>query len=296
MIKKFFDHKIWTVLSACLAVLMLVFLAAGLGNVQFQPGLPLAKGEPTVIEVSVGKIAEAVANIPLWKIVVFWSLVFLLVIIFTALVPPEWRKKILKYFLRYTLFVLAIFYIVKNFRTLLPALNIDLARVSEGSVPAIGETAPPVFTPPNVPPALLYLVSLLVILVLAIVAFLTSRRWLHKQHLQKNSRPLVDLAEIAYSSLAEISSGKNWEDVIINCYARMSDVIYAQRGIHRRKDLTASEFAARLEEAGLPGEAVLRLTRLFETARYGARHASREEMIEAVACLTTVMCACGVNE
>ena len=296
MIKKFFDHKIWTVLSACLAVLMLVFLAAGLGNVQFQPGHPLAKAEPGAIEASVGNAAEVIASIPLWKLVVFWGLVFLLVVILVALLPAEWRKKILKYFLRYTLFVLAIFYIVKNFRTLLPAFNLNLVKVQESSVPAIEETAPAVFTAPKIPSVLLYLISLGVILALAGIAFLASRWWLRNQHLQKNSQYLEGLAEIARSSLADITSGRNWEDVIINCYARMSDVAGAQRGLHRRKDLTASEFAARLEGAGLPVQAVRRLTRLFEATRYGARHASHEEMTEAIACLTTILQACGVDQ
>ncbi len=100
---------------------------------------------------------------------------------------------------------------------------------------------------------LLYLISLGVILVLAGIAFLVGRWWLRNQHLQKNSQYLESLAEIARSSLADISSGRNWEDVIIKCYARMSDVVGTQRGLHRRKDLTASEFAARLEGAGLPG-------------------------------------------
>jgi hypothetical protein len=295
MLKKFFDHKIWAVLAACLALLMLVFLAAGLGNVQFHPGRPLAKGEPWAIEVSIGKVAEVIGSIPLWKLVVFWALVFLLVLIFVAILPPEWRKKILKYFLRYTLFVLAIFYLVKNFHTLLPSLNIDMTRVAENSAQTIGETAPPVFIPPKVPPVLLYLLSLAVILALAGIAFLINRWRQHNQQPQKNPQYLESLGEIARASLADISSGRSWEDAIIICYARMSDVAGDRRGLHRRKDLTASEFAARLEGAGLPGEAVQRLTHLFEAARYGARETSREQVREAITCLSIILHACGVD-
>jgi hypothetical protein len=296
MIKRFFDHKIWAVLAAGLTVVMLVFLAAGLENTQFQPGLPLAHAESSEIQITAAKIAEKITSIPLWKQVVFGILVFLLVVMVSALFPPEWRKKILKYFLRYALFVLALVYLVKNLRSLFPAFNVNPAGAKEGGAPAVGDIASPVFTPPTVSPVLLYLISLVVILVLGGFAFLISRWWLQKQRIQKSPRPLLGLAEVARSSLADISSGKKWEDVIINCYARMSDVVDTQRGLRRRTDLTASEFAARLERAGLPGDAVLRLTRLFEAVRYGGRNASRGEMVEAITCLTIVLHACGASE
>ncbi len=296
MMRKFFDQKIWAVLAACLAVIMLVLLASGLGNLHFQPGRPLAPGESLSFQLSIEKVSKEIASVPTWKLIVFLFLVFLLVIIVVTLLPPKWRKKILKYFLRYALFVLFLWYIVKNFRVLFPALNLAITGAPKSSAPNLTETAQPVFTPPQVPSMVLYLISLGVILALVLIAFLISRWWLQRHDLQKDSLPLEGLAKIARSSLAEISSGKNWEDVIINCYARMSDAADTQRGLHRRIDLTASEFAFRLESSGLPGGAVQRLTRLFEAARYGARRASREETAEAIACLTTVLQACGINE
>ena len=296
MIKKFFDHKIWAILSTCIVVLILVVLAMGMGGLHFRPGRPLAKGGTSTIEVSVEKITEGIASIPLWKVVAFWSLFLLLVIIVVSMFPPELRKKILKAFLRFALFVLAMIYIVMNLHTVIPALNLAKIGASESNIPASVETAPAVFTPPQVPSEILYLISLGVVLTLAIIAFRMGRRWLQKRRPQKSTQPLEGLAEVARSSLAEISSGRDWEDVIINCYARMSAVADAQRGLHRRKDLTASEFAARLERAGLPGQAVRRLTNLFEEARYGAVQASRDEVAEAIACLRSVLYACGVNE
>lgn len=296
MLKKFFDHKIWTLLAVGLVVFILVILAAGLGNTRFLPGHPLAHGESVTFQISVDKVTEEITDIPLWKQVFFWTLVLLLVIIVASLFPPEWRKKILKAFLRYTLFVLALIYLVKNFHALLPALSLAKIGAPVTSGPLSQETAPVVFTPPQVPSAFLYLISLGVILALAVIAFLGSRRWLQKRRLPNGSQPLQDLAKIARSSLTDISADRAWEDAIIRCYARMSAVLETQRGIHRRKDLTASEFALRLEAAGLPGEAVRRLTRLFEDARYGARQATRAEKVEAIACLRTVLHACGVTE
>jgi Flp pilus assembly protein TadB len=155
---------------------------------------------------------------------------------------------------------------------------------------------PLAFKSPQLPNSLLYLVSLIVILVLAAVLFFAGRWWLRRSRLSRESQSLENLAEITRASLAEISSGKEWEDAIIQAYARMSQVVGARRGLQRRPNLTAAEFIARLEAAGLPAQAVRRLTHLFEIARYGTRQASREDMAEAVACLTAVLHACGVDQ
>jgi hypothetical protein len=296
MMKKLFDHKIWAMLAACLALLMLVFLAAGLGNLHFQPGRPISLGESETIHLSFEGIAEEISNIPIWDQVVFWGLVFLMVIIVSLLLSPELRKRIIVFFLRFVLFAVALFYILKKFSTTFMELDSEETTAVEGIPQAGVESATTVFTPPHVSPIFLYIISLGVILVLAVIAYLVSRWWLQRQRLRKASQPLERLAEVTRSSLADISSGMGWEDAIVKCYLRMSNVVAAQRGLIRRMDLTPSEFAMHLEKAGMPGEAVRQLTNLFEAARYGARQASRKETIEAVACLTTILHACGVNE
>ncbi len=296
MIKKFFNQKIMVLLVTCLAVLMLVILAAGLGKIQFQSPPPISLGESTTIQLSFEGIVEDITNIPVLQQVVFWSLVFLLVIIVSLFLSPEMRKRIILFFLRFVLFAVALFYILKKFRASFPELNIVDTSTTEGIPQAGGDTTSMVFIPPHVSSPLLYLISLGVVLLLAVIAFFISRWWLKRQRLRNSSQSLEGLAEIARSSLADISSGRGWEDAIINCYARMSAVVDARRGLNRRKDLTPSEFAMRLEGAGLPGDAVQRLTNLFEEARYGARQATRKEKIEAIDCLTTVLHACGVDE
>jgi hypothetical protein len=48
-----------------------------------------------------------------------------------------------------------------------------------------------------------------------------------------------------------------------------------------------------LEKAGLPREPVNRLTRLFESVRYGARTSAQSDVDEAIACLTSILKYCG---
>jgi hypothetical protein len=43
----------------------------------------------------------------------------------------------------------------------------------------------------------------------------------------------------------------------------------------------------------LPGDAVQRLTRLFEAVRYGGYRSGRKDVNEAVACLTSILNYCG---
>jgi len=72
----------------------------------------------------------------------------------------------------------------------------------------------------------------------------------------------------------------------------MARIVREQRGISRDSAKTTTEFAADLEGAGLPGEDVRRLTRLFESVRYGAKLTGEDEEREAVAALTAIARAC----
>jgi hypothetical protein len=57
--------------------------------------------------------------------------------------------------------------------------------------------------------------------------------------------------------------------------------------------MTPEEFASHLTRSGLPSHAVQRLTRLFESVRYGARTAGDRERDEATSCLSEIVHYCG---
>ena len=138
-----------------------------------------------------------------------------------------------------------------------------------------------------------YLISIGVVLALLLLARSLSRWWRRLGRPRPVSGPLDDLAAIARSSLDDLQVGQDWDDVIVGCYARMSDAVSRNRGLFRAKAMTPAEFARRLERAGLPGDAVRRLTRLFEAVRYGGRKSSQKEINEAVSCLTAILHYCG---
>jgi hypothetical protein len=102
-----------------------------------------------------------------------------------------------------------------------------------------------------------------------------------------------NIAIIARDTLDQIAGGRDFGDTVTNCYVRMTDAVKDVRGLERQEGLTPSEFAARLESAGLPGEPVHRLTRLFEAVRYGAKKPDELETRNAIVCLNDIIAACG---
>ena len=151
----------------------------------------------------------------------------------------------------------------------------------------------PVFAPPDLPGWMNYLISLGVVLALLALTWSLQRWWKRFNTPIASPDDLKKLASVARASLIELSQGGNWADAVTNCYVRMSEVVGHKRGLHRRAAMTPAEFARRLESAGLPGDPVRRLTRLFEAVRYGARKPAQNEINEAVSCLNDILRHCG---
>jgi hypothetical protein len=149
------------------------------------------------------------------------------------------------------------------------------------------------FSPPAVAPWAVYLITIIVILALLLLVWSLSHWWKRLNRQRSSSGSLDELAEIARSSLDDLAAGDDWNDVIVGCYARMSDAVSRKRGLLRKHAMTPAEFARHLEQAGLPGDPVRRLTRLFEAVRYGGQTSSQKEINEAVSCLTAILHYCG---
>jgi hypothetical protein len=82
------------------------------------------------------------------------------------------------------------------------------------------------------------------------------------------------------------------QNAIVACYARMSQAFQDEQGIERGTAMTAREFEDSLARRGVPQEPVRRLTRLFESARYGHTSPQPSEEQEAVDCLTSIVVYC----
>ena len=275
------------------AIVALVLLEAGLGTVNFNEPVQYERERSESIAISVAALLDHIASIPVWKHVVFWIGVFFVVLLITALLPPEMRKRLLWSVIRLALFTFLVIYVIRH-REEFGLFGLD-QFMPERSLPAPSpETiAPPTFTAPELPAMLTYFISVAVLLAVFGLLWFIGRKFTSSRASSRTDDSLDDIAAAARQSLDEMSAGQDWEDAIIRCYARMSEAVSRRRGLRRESAMTADEFASHLTRSGLPAEPVRRLTRLFESVRYGARFAGERERDEASACLTDILRYCG---
>lgn len=108
---------------------------------------------------------------------------------------------------------------------------------------------------------------------------------------QSELSALDQLALEAEETLSQVQAGKDIRNAVVACYQRMCQVLQEERRMVRAEGMTPSEFASRLEGAGLPHREVVNLTRLFEAVRYGGHDFTPEEADDAVQCLSAIITA-----
>jgi hypothetical protein len=271
----------------------LVLLAEAMADVSFRPAMRFREEDAAPIQFAVAKAIDQFVEVPFWQHLLVWMTVFLIVVIISSILSEDLRKRIIKAFFKTAVIVLSLLFILKNYRFTLPALaGNGLRQLGDQDLNA-DLPAPPDFQAPQVSPWLAYVVSLGVALLLIALFVFMNRWWKRKQELLALERPLDEIGLIARDSLDELYAGKSWDDVIVDCYVRMSRVVAVRRGVLRQESMTPGEFAERLEMTGIPSNAVRRLTSLFESVRYGAGKSSRQEIDEAMNCLKSILNYCG---
>ena len=287
------SRKALLLLFSLAAVIAVIALASSLHDVTFQPGRPFTS-DSTPTNPFVLPALTIPTETPLWKILLFWALALINVVLFIWLLPPEVRKRLLRQVLGFAVGVLALILALKYNLITLPQISAQPAPTEEASgTSGTGGTAPIPFQPPQMPPWMIYLTSLLAVLFLALVILLIYRRWFRPAG--GPVYPLKAIADIAQTSLRDLAAGRSWGDVIVECYVSMSDAVSARRGLLRPDSTTPREFAARLTHAGLPADAVNRLTGLFESVRYGSHRSSEADIRAATDCLNAILRACGTG-
>ena len=290
--RSFFAHKFWVILLAVLALAALMGLAIGLRNVSFHEAQAFGRNEPTVRKAVPLELINSILAIPLQTQLGIWVLFVLMFVFIGMLLSAEMRKRLIRIVIRMAITYWGLYILFTRYREVLAQIGLNLTPPPKLSGSTANGLPPPVFTPPATISWVAYLISFGIAILLVIFFWKVYAIW------QELNPPASDLtmrkfAGIARSSLRDLSSGRDSSDVIMNCYFRMSDVISDKKNIARSASMTPNEFAARLELAGLPADAVKRLTRLFESVRYGRQRSDPTAVNEAVACLTTILHHCG---
>jgi len=289
--KRLLETKLIIVLLACGGLVALVLLSAALRHFAFEPSLPFSLnifgGFPALAEQN-GSIVE----IPIWKFLMFGFLVLTICVVFFILLDAEARKSLLRKLFRLAVTMLCI-WIVMNYAYQKGSLKqlINLAAAAGEGAAASPQTVIPEYVQPHFSPWLIFAVSFVVGLALILLGWYIFLR----RSRSRNSSALKEIAGIAREALQGLTPGHDWDEAIVRAYVRMNEVVVEQRRLIRQPGVTPSEFAQRMERAGLPGEAVQTLTRLFEGVRYGGKSSTPAERDLAAAALSAIVHACGVN-
>lgn len=284
MLKRWTAGRFSVLAIGVIAVIALVLLSAGLPNLRFdEPGRLVVRGSTPL---TLPGVMQPESSSPSLRRLLILGVFLAAAALVLAIIDKKARKLFLKLFLYAALFLLA--------SLVVPKVD-DAPRASATPAPAAGAfpdlstTAVP-YVPPQVPWATAFLVSMLLVLVILGVAYYFWRR---RSASAVGGASLTELGNIAQSALDDLAAGRHWSDAIIQCYLRMNEAVESKRGLYRKQGMTAGEFAAHLEDAGLPSGAVARLTQLFEAARYGDKRATQAEVEEAAGCLRAIVSACG---
>lgn len=285
------ENKRFVIAISVLALGVLVLLSRGLHDIPFRKGQSFAQDSDRLRTVPI-QIVNAITEIPIMAQISMWVVALCILLLIGLFMNAEWRKRLIRIAIRVGLTYWALFIVLKQYREMLIEMGVDVnaLNASVTTSTSTGET-PPAFASPQTMIIASYIVSFLVAVLMIVLARKAYILW--NEFKTSDAQPLKKIAQIARSSLDDLSAGRDSTDVIMDCYYRMSDVVSDKKNLKRNASMTPHEFAGRLENAGLPTDAVHRLTQLFEGVRYGAHRSGPGEVREAVASLTAILDHCG---
>jgi len=282
-------NRLFIVLLVLAAIIAISVLAAGIRDMKFREPDPFYFEWPTESGASFQQIVVQMEALPLVQVVMFWLFIVIFTFFILLILNPKYRWRILRAVLRAALFFIFITWVMKTIARRLAEEVPSEAGGGLANPPAINPNNLPVYSPPLDVPWISYVFTLAILLGIFLAGWwlwnLSSR--VRTQSIREN------IADIARDTLDEIAGGRDFGDTVTLCYVRMNDAVNSGHGIRRQEGMTPSEFANRLESVGLPGDAVRRLTRLFEEVRYGAKKPGQYESREATVCLNAIIAACG---
>ncbi|MBI5965142.1 MAG: DUF4129 domain-containing protein [Chloroflexi bacterium] len=276
--------KIWIIFLALVALTGLIVLASGMKELKFEP--------PHLVKLeNLLNLSDAAngSEIPesSWIRYVFPGMIILIFLLFLGPIRPMTAKDLIKMLLRFSLIAIVAMLVLGGI-----AQKNSLFNNNEQEATAIPGSSgdPQNFSPPVVSSTWEFWIAALIVVVVSVVLYIVFNRFIDKWFQPKKG--LDEIADIARSTLNDLSGKKVSKNTIIGCYVRMNSAVNEYRGITREAAMTPAEFAQHLEHAGLPRDGVQGLTHLFEKVRYGTQNIGTEEIKEAKQCLTSILKAC----
>jgi hypothetical protein len=285
--KKQTPNRTIVIITGVIAILALTLVTSALKSLQFKEAEPFSlvvKGFEETF--NIGKLYMSMQVM----VVIAIAMLFILTLLALIVMPAKQRRRFVAA-MGVILLLLAIVMVLINMGDHAPVIPEpqDLTPVAELGEEDEGQTPMPTVIPsefiePQIDPWIAYVVALGICMIAGLAAWLLLIR-------RKRSK-MPSLESIAQDAIDDLQAGKDWGETVEDAYLRMVETVHKRRGLNRRSDITPAEFAVILVKIGLPAQPVRRLTALFERVRYGGRSSTREDVEEAVDCLTEIMSAC----
>lgn len=275
------------------AVAALILLSGGVAQLRLAPGsqLPAVAGEESLPErepEGIERLDDSLVEL-LFKILTVLVPVLLAASIIALIVSPEMRKDFLQR-LVLPLIILLFLLVVREKPEEIPQPPPSAVPAQSGSQVA-GESVPEVRFDANPPKTVVWGTRIAVGVGVALIVGCAF--WLlWRSRRTPAPHPLAQVAEQARQAIKAIEAGGEIRNAVLRCYFEMSRVLDEEKGLARQTTMTPREFERSLSDAGLPGPAVQRLTRLFEAVRYGTEAVGDDEEEQARAALTAIVHAC----
>jgi hypothetical protein len=275
------------------AFLLMVVLGVSLPMLQMERGQVFSLQGPTQ---PVSGASQTLYDFSWLYIILQGFQVLLLILVFVyvviSLFDKNARRRLLKDLLRIALLFILMQFFLKNWQPrlqpedteMLPSGLLDSSEFS-------GEIVPPSIFEANPQPWMFPLIAVVAAVLLALVTFgvllLLSKR------LRQDQPQFLNIANNAQKALDEIEEARfEFSDVIIRCYAEMSQTLKDENGIERSQAMTTHEFEQDLLSRGFPAWPVQQLTRLFEQVRYGRQQTGEPEKQIATESLREIIAFC----
>jgi lipoprotein signal peptidase len=277
-------NKLLLLAQLALALVALALLASGISQIRLMPGesinllglfsqnMDLTRGGNAGAEFS--SDSEWFSTLRQ----IFW--IVIPVVIIYAIISPSYRRRLIRTAITFTILIFAM-------SRLMDRIAIQEREVEEEGLGQMGLDAPgAVPAPPdyvnNAPEWTYWLVNIALALVIVTALLLVWRRF------RPRPDPHTEVIREVERALASLEAGGNVDDIVMQCYVDMTEVLRRDQRMERRQAMTPREFEAQLAQAGFEDEHIRRLTRLFERVRYSTESSGRRDELEALSCLRAI--------
>lgn len=277
----------WRFVIPIVVLLSLVLLAAGVSHMSFvgtRYGLPSKPTEEPLSTPTAPQQGESDLTPALEQIILITLGALMLFGIVMIILRPRILWDAIRRALPAALWFIAIFLILLRWR------DRSFLREREGAPPGMGvlpeePTHPfPSLEQVHVPWWGTFLFVLLALCTISVVILVAWRLW------RARTRPISigELADLTRRYAQELRYGAPVQETILRCYHEMCQLLGERFHLEISRAMTAREFEKRLAQIGVLEEHIVRLSRLFEWARYSPARPTPEQEREALQLLDEI--------